>query len=168
MAASALESSLLKYSAKEHFFRCRCILLFLTLEFYCFQGLPLPPVHRCIECSACCCQVRFLMRNHHCTVVHPATHPLTFIQIRYEEQYPAFGDSREAKLIKVIVFAKESLSQIYQHLIYWERVDTCKKEWGLDMNRHYWRSASVKTNIYNLCVSFKWQLINIWNAIHAY
>ena len=25
--------------------------------------------------------------------------------IRYEEQYPAFGDSREAKLIKVIFFA---------------------------------------------------------------
>ena len=25
-----------------------------------FQGLPLSPVHRCIECSACCCQVRYL------------------------------------------------------------------------------------------------------------
>ena len=27
--------------------------------------------------------------------------------IRYEEQYPAFGDSREAKLIKVIFFANQ-------------------------------------------------------------
>ena len=27
--------------------------------------------------------------------------PLTVLSCRYEEQYPAFGDSREAKLIKV-------------------------------------------------------------------
>ena len=27
--------------------------------------------------------------------------------IRYEEQYPAFGDSREAKLIKVIFFTNQ-------------------------------------------------------------
>ena len=35
-------------------------LIFLTLETPFFQGLPLSPVHRCIECSACCCQVRYL------------------------------------------------------------------------------------------------------------
>ena len=26
-----------------------------------FQGFPLSPVHWCIKCSACCCQVRFLI-----------------------------------------------------------------------------------------------------------
>ena len=59
MAASALESSLLKYSAKEYFFR-----------------------------AALC---------HLCVDSLNAQHALH----RYEEQYPAFADSREAKLIKV-------------------------------------------------------------------
>jgi len=58
VAASALESSLLKYSAKEHFFRA----------------------------SLC----------HLCVDALNAQHAVT----KYEEQYPAFGDSREAKLIK--------------------------------------------------------------------
>ena len=59
MAASALESSLLKYSAKEYFFRAALC-------------------HLCIDSLN-------------------AQHALH----RYEEQYPAFADSREAKLIKV-------------------------------------------------------------------
>jgi hypothetical protein len=59
VAASALESSLLKYSAKEYFFR-----------------------------AALC---------HLCVDSLNAQHALH----RYEEQYPAFADSREAKLIKV-------------------------------------------------------------------
>jgi len=58
VAASALESNLLKYSAKEHFFRA----------------------------SLC----------HLCIDTLNAQHAV----IKYEEQYPAFGDSREAKLIK--------------------------------------------------------------------
>merc|ERR1739846_228588 len=66
VAASALESSLLKYSAKEYFFR-----------------------------SALC---------HLCIDALNAQHAVQ----RYEEQYPAFGDSREAKLIKSIV---ETLEQ---------------------------------------------------------
>merc|ERR1711902_237867 len=60
VAASALESSLLKYSAKEYFFR------------------------------ACLC--------HLCVDVLNAQHAVQ----RYEEQYPAFADSREAKLIKML------------------------------------------------------------------
>ncbi len=60
MAASALESSLLKCSAKEYFFRAALC-------------------HLCVDS---------LNAQH---AVH-----------RYEEQYPAFADSREAKLIKVI------------------------------------------------------------------
>merc|ERR1711915_532578 len=60
VAASALESSLLKYSAKEYFFRA----------------------------SLC----------HLCVDSLNAQHAVT----KYEEQYPAFGDSREAKLIKTI------------------------------------------------------------------
>ena len=59
VAASALESSLLKYSAKEYFFRAALC-------------------HLCVDS---------LNAQH---AVH-----------RYEGQYPAFADSREAKLIKV-------------------------------------------------------------------
>jgi len=66
VAASALESNLLKYSAKEHFFRAALC-------------------HLCIDCLN-------------------AQHAVT----KYEEQYPAFGDSREAKLIKNLV---ETLEQ---------------------------------------------------------
>jgi len=61
VAASALESSLLKYSAKEHFFRASLC-------------------HLCIDALN-------------------AQHAVA----KYEEQYPAFGDSREAKLIKTLV-----------------------------------------------------------------
>jgi len=60
VAASALESSLLKYSAKEHFFRASLC-------------------HLCIDALN-------------------AQHAVA----KYEEQYPAFGDSREAKLIKAL------------------------------------------------------------------
>ena len=59
VAASALESSLLKYSAKEYFFRA----------------------------SLC----------HLCVDALNAQHAVK----KYEEQYPAFADSREAKLVKV-------------------------------------------------------------------
>ena len=58
VAASALESSLLKYSAKEHFFRWHIRLFLHLISNASFQGLPLSPVHRCIKCSACCCKVR--------------------------------------------------------------------------------------------------------------
>jgi len=61
VAASALESSLLKYSAKEYFFRA----------------------------SLC----------HLCVDSLNAQHAVQ----RYEEQYPAFSDSREAKLVKALV-----------------------------------------------------------------
>merc|ERR1712083_88225 len=61
VAASALESPLLKYSAKDYFFRA----------------------------SIC----------HLCVDSLNAQHAI----IKYEEQYPAFGDSREAKLIKTLV-----------------------------------------------------------------
>jgi len=60
VAAAALESSLLKYSAKEYFFRA----------------------------SLC----------HLCVDALNAQHAV----IKYEEQFPAFGDSREAKLIKTL------------------------------------------------------------------
>merc|ERR1719211_641641 len=60
VAASALESSLLKYSAKEYFFR-----------------------------AALC---------HLCVDSLNAQHAVQ----RYEEQYPAFSDSREAKLVKAL------------------------------------------------------------------
>jgi len=59
VAASALESSLLKCSAKDYFFRA----------------------------SLC----------HLCVDSLNAQHAVQ----RYQEQYPAFGDSRESKLIKV-------------------------------------------------------------------
>ena len=58
MAASALESSLLKYSAKEHFFRWHIRLFLHLISNASFQGLPLSPVHRCTKCSTCCCKVR--------------------------------------------------------------------------------------------------------------
>lgn len=64
-AGNALESSLLKYSAKEHFFRA-------TLCHLCIDPLN-------------------------------AQHAL----IKYEELYPAFGDSRESKLIKALGAALE-------------------------------------------------------------
>ena len=59
VAASSLETSLLKYSAKEYFFRAALC-------------------HLCVDCLN-------------------AQHAVQ----RYEEQYPAFSDSREAKLVKV-------------------------------------------------------------------
>merc|ERR1711973_628279 len=65
VAASALESSLLKYSAKEHFFRASLC-------------------HLCIDALN-------------------AQHAVQ----RYEEQYPAFADSREAKLVKALIFNVE-------------------------------------------------------------
>jgi len=61
VAAAALESSLLKYSAKEHFFRA-------TL------------CHLCVDALN-------------------AEHALQ----KYEELYPAFGDCREAKLVKTLI-----------------------------------------------------------------
>ncbi|XP_063236214.1 alpha-soluble NSF attachment protein [Bacillus rossius redtenbacheri] len=61
VAASSLESSLLKYSAKEYFFR-----------------------------AALC---------HMCVDVLNAQHALE----RYQELYPAFQDSRECKLLKVLI-----------------------------------------------------------------
>ena len=64
VAASALESSLIKYSAKEYFFR-----------------------------AALC---------HLCVDAVNAQHAVQ----RYEEQFPAFGDSREAKLVKVRLFQR--------------------------------------------------------------
>ena len=65
------------------------------------------PVHRCIKCSACCCKVRSLVIISLEIIIYNQPPILVIIKIRYEEQYPAFGDSREAKLIKVIVFAME-------------------------------------------------------------
>lgn len=65
VAASALESSLLKYSAKEYFF-----------------------------CASLC---------HMCVDSLNAQHAIH----RYEEQYPAFSDSREAKLIKALISCTE-------------------------------------------------------------
>ena len=59
VAATSLESSLIKYSAKEYFFRA----------------------------SLC----------HLCVDAVNAQHAIQ----RYEEQFPAFGDSRECKLVKV-------------------------------------------------------------------
>ena len=67
VAASALESSLIKYSAKDYFFR-----------------------------AALC---------HLCVDPVNAQHAVT----RYEEQFPAFGDSREAKLVKVSLLALKTL-----------------------------------------------------------
>merc|ERR1712142_1451226 len=61
VAAASLENNLLKYAAKEHFFRA----------------------------SLC----------HLCVDALNAQHAVQ----RYEEQYPAFADSREAKLIKTLV-----------------------------------------------------------------
>jgi len=61
VAASALESSLIKYSAKDYFFR-----------------------------AALC---------HLCVDPVNAQHAVQ----RYEEQFPAFGDSREAKLVKALI-----------------------------------------------------------------
>merc|ERR1711874_576262 len=61
VAATALESSLIKYSAKEYFFRA----------------------------SLC----------HLCVDAVNAQHAIQ----RYEEQFPAFGDSRECKLVKALV-----------------------------------------------------------------
>jgi len=60
VAAAALQSNLLKYSAKDYFFRA----------------------------SLC----------HLCVDSINATHAV----IKYEEQHPAFGDSREAKLVKTL------------------------------------------------------------------
>ena len=61
VAAASLENQLLKYAAKDQFFRASLC-------------------HLCID-----------MLN--------AQHAIQ----KYEEQYPAFGDSREAKLVKVII-----------------------------------------------------------------
>ena len=59
MAATALESSLLKYSAKDYFFNASLC-------------------HMCVDS----------LNAHHALQ-------------RYEDQFPAFADTREAKLIKV-------------------------------------------------------------------
>ena len=82
------------------------------------QGLAVSPVYRCFECSTRCGKVRFkdltLMpstkgsspfRNsfQSCNIVTNL--------IRYEEQYPAFGDSREAKLIKVFILCQSKKRQ---------------------------------------------------------
>merc|ERR1712007_133485 len=61
VAAASLENNLLKYAAKEHFFRASLC-------------------HLCVD-----------MLN--------AQHAVQ----KYEEQYPAFGDSREAKLVKALI-----------------------------------------------------------------
>ena len=61
VAAASLENQLLKYAAKDQFFRASLC-------------------HLCID-----------MLN--------AQHAIQ----KYEEQYPAFGDSREAKLVKVMI-----------------------------------------------------------------
>ena len=70
VAASALESSLIKYSAKDYFFR-----------------------------AALC---------HLCVDVVNAQHACS----RYEEQFPAFCDSREVKLVKVRFFCTHLLETL--------------------------------------------------------
>jgi len=68
VASASLESSLLKYSAKEYFFR-----------------------------AALC---------HLCVDSLNAQHAIE----RYQEQYPAFQDAREYKLVKVCIHVKLTLS----------------------------------------------------------
>lgn len=75
VASASLESSLLKYSVKEYFFR-----------------------------AALC---------HLCVDVLNAQHAIE----RYQEQYPAFEDSRECKLIKVWDIKYQSLD-IYENCIF--------------------------------------------------
>ena len=91
VAASALESSLLKYSAKEYFFR-----------------------------AALC---------HLCVDSLNAQHAVQ----RYEEQFPAFSDSREAKLVKVI----------YSFVIY---LVIC----GFDSQSIIWYGMFFPVNTYDL------------------
>lgn len=73
VASSCLESSLLKYSAKEYFFR------------------------------ASLCHLSIDLLN--------ATHALE----KYAQQYPAFQDSREYKLVKVIFFFLEILILFFNY-----------------------------------------------------
>ena len=81
VAAASLENQLLKYAAKDQFFRASLC-------------------HLCIDALN-------------------AQHAVQ----KYEEQYPAFGDSREAKLIKVISFSQtilviSKLEDINDNLLY--------------------------------------------------
>ena len=161
MAASALESSLLKYSAKEHFFRWHIRLFLHLISNASFQGLPLSPVHRCTKCSACCCKVRPLI----IISLKIVTYTWKYIKNRYEEQYPAFGDSREAKLIKVIVFAMEFVTEISQHLLWGsgpsEAADKYERMWS----RHeqtllsFSHCSPMKTN---LCGPFVCKVLTKW------
>lgn len=75
VASASLESSLLKYSAKEYFFR-----------------------------AALC---------HLCVDALNAQHAIE----RYQEQYPAFQDSREFKLIKVCLFVVSGYLTIQQYYL---------------------------------------------------
>ena len=78
VAAASLENNLLKYAAKEHFFRASLC-------------------HLCVDA----------LNAQHAVQKWDKSDLYTWIlsnvsNFRYEEQYPAFGDSREAKLIKVL------------------------------------------------------------------
>ena len=76
------------------------------------------PVYRCFECSTCCGKVRFKDLALMPSIKGQALLGIRFndanivtILIRYEEQYPAFGDSREAKLIKVFILCQSKKRQ---------------------------------------------------------
>lgn len=83
-----MDSTLLKYSAKDHFFKA-------ALCHFCVDMLNAKVSH--IKHS-------LVLHINSDTSLYPNTHPLVsqLAVQKYEEMFPAFSDSRECKLLKVV------------------------------------------------------------------
>lgn len=85
-----MDSTLLKYSAKDHFFKA-------ALCHFCVDML-----NAKVSSSTDLVSIYHKCKMSHCSNIHPLVTQLA-VQ-KYEEMFPAFSDSRECKLLKVDFF----------------------------------------------------------------
>lgn len=108
-----MDSTLLKYSAKDHFFKA-------ALCHFSVDMLNAKVGPRALE---------FVYGKHntsHCPNIHPPV-PQLAVQ-KYEEMFPAFSDSRECKLLKVffgVIFELKSTNKQSQALSDHLDIDSC-------------------------------------------
>lgn len=88
---STMDNPLLKYNAKEYFFKA-------SLCHFIVDELNAKVTHKPTQCASCLPSLLVLR------VVTVSVFMFQLAIEKYEEMFPAFSDSRELKLLKVILF----------------------------------------------------------------